>query len=218
MDLEKSIIKKSLCFDIGANVGSWCLANIDYFDKIIAIEASHYIYTELCKKNSDKIITLNYAVCNNNCNDVKFYHCKTHHTLSTLNKDWFTNPKSRFYSERNNILEIICKTITIDKLIEIYGKPDFIKVDVECAEYECISSLNTKIDILCFEWTAEYNELSFKCLDYLENLGYTKFYIQDTDNYTFRPPENEFILSILDAKKILSTKIIKSDWGMLWCK
>ena len=137
---------------------------------------------------------------------IKFYHCKTHHTLSTLNKDWFTNPKSRFYGERNNILEIICKTITIDKLIEIYGKPDFIKVDVECAEYECISSLNTKIDILCFEWTAEYNELSFKCLDYLENLGYTKFYIQDTDNYTFRPPENEFILSILDAKKYYQLK------------
>ena len=33
MDLEKLIIKKSLCFDIGANIGSWCLANINYFDK-----------------------------------------------------------------------------------------------------------------------------------------------------------------------------------------
>lgn len=27
-------------FDIGSNIGSWALANIDYCDKIISIEAS----------------------------------------------------------------------------------------------------------------------------------------------------------------------------------
>jgi len=37
----------------------------------------------------------------------------------------------------------------------------------------------------------EYNELSFKFLNYLENIKYTKFYIQVRNIYTFRPPENK---------------------------
>jgi hypothetical protein len=55
-------------------------------------------------------------------------------------------------------------------------------------------------------------------LDYLENLGYTKFYIQDGYDYTFKPPENEFNYSILNAKILLSTKIDRFDGGMIWCK
>ena len=42
-------LEKKLCFDIGANVGRWSIANIDNFDKIIAIEASPYIFDELQK-------------------------------------------------------------------------------------------------------------------------------------------------------------------------
>jgi len=213
------MLKKSLCFDIGAHIGCWSTANIDKFDKIIAIEASPYIYNELKNKESDKLITINYAVCNNDLKDISFYHCHAYGgVLSTINKDWLTNPKSRFYNERDNYIEIISKTITIDKLIEEYGKPDFIKIDVECGEYDCILSLTTKIDLLCFEWAAEYNEVSFKCLDYLEKLGYTHFYIQEADEYTFRPLEEDYINDILIIKNLLSKKIHCANWGMIWCK
>jgi FkbM family methyltransferase len=213
------MLKKSLCFDIGAHIGCWSTANIDKFDKIIAIEASPYIYDVLKNNASDKLTTINYAVCNNDLKDISFYHCHAYNgVLSTTNKDWLTNPKSRFYDQRDNYIEITCKTITIDKLIEQYGKPDFIKIDVECGEYDCISSLTTKIDILCFEWAAEYNEMSFKCLDYLENLGYTHFYIQEADDYTFRPLEEDYINDISIIKNLLSNKIHGTNWGMIWCK
>lgn len=202
-------------FDIGSNIGLWSLKNIELCDKIISIEASPLTFSRLvnnCK--NDKIILLNYAVCNNNCNDITFYQANCD-VISTINKDWLTKDTSRF----NNYpyTEITCKTITIDKLIEQYGLPDLIKIDVEGGEYECIASLTQKVQLLCFEWASEVNDITFKCLDYLLNLGYTEFYIQNEDNYLFRPQDNDFYdISIIKTK--LSNTIPKKDWGMIWCR
>jgi FkbM family methyltransferase len=202
-------------FDIGSNIGLWSLGNINLCDKIISIEASPITFNKLvnnCK--NDKIILLNYAVCNNNGNDITFYQANCD-ALSTINKDWLTKHTSRFYNHPYR--EITCKTITIDKLIEQYGLPDLIKIDVEGGEYECIISLTQKVKLLCFEWASEVNDITFKCIDYLLNLGYTQFYIQHSDNYLFRPQDNDFY-DISTIKTKLSSTIPKLDWGMIWCK
>lgn len=202
-------------FDIGSNIGNWSLANINYCDKIISIEASPITFNKLvnhCKH--DKIVLLNYAVCNNNGNDITFYQAECD-LVSTMNKDWLTGNTSRFYN--HPYTEITCKTITIDKLIQQYGLQDLIKIDVEGGEYECISSLTQKVNLLCFEWASETNILTFNCIDYLFNLGYTKFYIQNMDDYTFRPGDNDFY-DISTIKTKLINTIPKYDWGMIWCK
>lgn len=203
-------------FDIGANVGNWTLSNINNCEKIISVEASPITYNKLknnCKR-SDKIIPINYAVCNNNGNDIKFYIAKCD-TLSTINRDWLDNKTSRFYGTEYK--EINCKTITIDNLIKEYGTPNLIKIDVEGGEYDCISSLTQKVDLLCFEWASEVNHITFKCLDHLFSIGFTKFYIQSEDNYTFRPQDNDF-KDITVVKRILLSTIPKIHWGMIWCK
>lgn len=202
-------------FDIGANIDKWSLANINQCKKIITIEASPITFNKLvdnCK--NDKIILLNYAVCNNNGNDITFYQAESD-TLSTINKEWLTAESSRFYNHRYT--EINCKTITIDKLIEQYGLPDMIKIDVEGGEYECICSLTQKVKLLCFEWASETNIITFNCIDYLYNLGYTQYYIQIFDDYSFRPQDNDFY-DINTIKTKLSNTIPKEDWGMIWCK
>jgi FkbM family methyltransferase len=201
-------------FDIGSNIGLWSLANIDTCDKIISIEASHITFNRLFNncKNINKLELLNYAVCNNNGNDIIFYQANCD-VLSTLNKEWLTNTTSRFYNQPYT--EIICKTITLDKLIEVYGIPSLIKIDVEGGEYECITSLTRKVDNLCFEWASEVNDINFKCIDYLFNLGFTQFYLQFEDNYTFRPHEY-YDIDIIKGK--LNNTIAKQDWGMIWCK
>jgi len=196
-------------FDIGANIGNWALANIDKCDKIISVEASPITFNRLvdnCK--NDKIILLNYAVCNNNGNDITFYQADCD-VISTINKDWLTSDTSRFYNYPYK--EIICKTISIDKLIEDYGIPDFIKIDVEGGEYDCITSLTQKIKLISFEWASETNTVTLQCIDYLFHLGYTHYYIQNEDNYTFRPNDNDFY-DISTIKEKLSNMIPKQDW------
>jgi len=188
-------------FDIGSNVGNWSLANSKQCDKIISIEASPTTFKKLVDncKNDDNIILLNYAVCNNNGNDITFYQADCD-TLSTINKEWLTAETSRFHNA--SYTEITCKTITID---------------VEGGEYECIRSLTQKVELLCFEWASETNTITLNCIDYLFTLGYTKYYIQMQDNYLFRPNDDEFC-NIFTVKQKLSTTIPKRDWGMIWCK
>lgn len=201
-------------FDIGANIGKWALENINKCQQIISVEASPITFEKL-KKNcvNPKIILLNYAVCDNNGQDITFYHADSD-TLSTLNKSWLTDSKSRFYNH-TKFKEIICKTITIDDLINKYGMPKLIKIDVEGGEYECIKSLTQKVDLLCFEWAAEMIVVAHNCIDYLTSIGFTKFFIQNTDEHSFRPTE---FYDIDIVKQKLNSTIPKRDWGMVWCK
>jgi FkbM family methyltransferase len=203
-------------FDIGANVGKWAIANAHNSSTIISVEASPITYQRLVNSVSmyNNIQVLNYAVCDNSGKDITFYdaHCDT---ISTINKDWLCSPSSRFCNSA--FTEITCKTITLDSLIEIYGLPSLIKIDVEGGEYECIKSLSKKVDLLCFEWASEVNNITFNCLDYLTTLGFTKFYVQFTDNYTFRPDEDKYVTVSL-VKKQLEATVPKQEWGMLWCK
>jgi FkbM family methyltransferase len=212
---EEPIIVKNekLCFDIGANVGAWSLKNIDKYDKIIAVEADENTFAKI-KQNvlhNNKILPINYAACDSKEEYINFYRCDSD-VLSTLNKDWLDGGKSRF---NLNYTEILCKTISIDKLIKLYGMPELIKIDVEQGEYDCIKSLTQKVDTLCFEWASEFFEISLNCLNYLYKLGFRMFFVQFTDDYIFRPTE---YYNIETAKQILGNTTPKHEWGMVWCK
>jgi FkbM family methyltransferase len=204
-------------FDIGANIGNWSLENVHTADKIITIEASSSTFNRLISnvKNNSKIIPLNFAVCNNDGNDIVFYDAHYDDVFSTINKEWLTSPNSRFYGKPYR--EIMCKTITIDKLIETYGIPELIKIDVEGGEYGCISSLSQRVNHLCFEWASEVNDITFKCIDHLSALGFASFYLQMQDNYTFRPNPDQYFDGNTLKNKLLATKP-KIDWGMIWCQ
>jgi FkbM family methyltransferase len=205
-----------LCFDIGANIGSWTITNKDEYSKIISVEASETTYTELVKNMAnlgDRCVPLNYAVCNNNNEEVTFYS-STHSDLSSLNKEWYSE-KSRFANIPYTAIR--CKSITLDKLIEEYGKPELIKIDVEGGEYEVISSLSSKTQTLCFEWATEMNDITFKCLDHLYNLGYEEYCVQYSDAYTYRPQTSDY-KSMNDVKSELMNTRDKIDWGMIWAR
>ena len=209
-------VKNKICFDIGANIGNWSLANLSLYNKIICVEASYNIYNKLQQNfsNNNSVVCLNYAVCNNNGNDITFFESPVD-TLSSLNKEWLTSESSRFHNTPYK--EVLCKTITIDNMISQYGIPTLIKIDVEGGEYECLSSLSIKVNELCFEWASEVNNITFKCLDYLLTIGFDKFYIQYEDNYLFRPNDIDYkTIEIVKSELLLC--VPKKEWGMIWCK
>jgi len=202
-------------FDIGANIGLWAKANIQFTDKIIAVEASPITFMRLVQNvNNSNIVCLNFAACNNDGKDIPFYQGEAD-TLSTLNEEWFTSSESRFHNHPH--FQIICKTITLDALISEFGVPDLIKIDVEAGEYDCISSLTQKVNLLCFEWASELNAITFKCLDYLLTIGFTEFYLQNGDSYTFRPESDDFY-NVDTIKLLLINSVVRLDMGMVWCR
>ena len=201
-------------FDIGSNIGNWSLENINFCDKIIAVEAVPETFNILlCNtRDNSNIVAINYAVCDSPNDEIVFYKAE-HSTLSTLNIDWLMNNKSRFFGTKHT--QINCKTITIDKLIDLYGVPELIKIDTEGGEYECVKSLTQKVNNLCFEWASETNDITFKCIDHLYNLGFKEFYLQHQDNYLFRP---DTYYNMDHLKTMINKTTPKIDWGMIWCR
>jgi hypothetical protein len=69
--------------------------------------------------------------------------------------------------------------------------------------------------LLCFEWASETNNITFNCLEYLSKIGFTEYYIQDRDDYTFVP---SFFYSKEDCINKLLRTVAKKDFGMIWCR
>ena len=63
---------------------------------------------------------------------------------------------------------------TLDNLIEKYGTPAFIKIDVEGYEYQVIQGLSKPVSMLSLEFVPEIIESTYKCIDYLQHLGKIK--------------------------------------------
>jgi FkbM family methyltransferase len=141
-------------------------------------------------------------------------------TVSSLNKEWITDPRSRFgeTSPHHNKItsEIKVSTTTIDAMITAYGMPDLIKVDVEGAEHIVLKSLTQKANTVCFEWASEWDKETFICMDHMVSLGYTRFHIQYKDDYAYRPAQYE--LTADDVKDRFKTMTPHAEWGMIWCQ
>jgi FkbM family methyltransferase len=92
-------------------------------------------------------------------------------TISTFSEKW---KKGRFSNEIWDET-VAVQVTTLDKLIEKYGNPRYVKVDVEGFEYEVLQGLTRKSGIISFEFTAEYVADAIKSILYLAALGYEKF-------------------------------------------
>jgi FkbM family methyltransferase len=211
-------IRIPLVFDIGANAGKYAIANYRNGDvKIVSVEASPITFNKLKEATKNTTIdTLNYAIAGSDKTTVAFHHCHGADVLSTTDIDWLTSPSSRFGNYGNTIQTIRVPTMTLDTLIEQYWIPDIIKIDVEGSEDEVVSSLNQKVPIVSFEWAAEWNVKTLKAIDHLYSLGFTRFHIQDRDEYTYFPPTFEH--SYESVKSTLLQKTHKVDWGMVWAQ
>ena len=208
-------VRIPLLFDIGANVGAYALANYRNGDtKIVSVEGSPVTYIALQDAvKGTSIDTLQYAV-SSQAPSIVFHHCHGAHTLSTTDVAWLTSPESRFGNYGPTIESMVVPTITLDALIERYWVPDIVKIDVEGAEDDVISSLTQKVPLLCFEWAAEWAGKNVRAIDLLVSLGFTKFHIQNGDGYAYMPREME--LSHMEATSLLRGKAAKVDWGMVW--
>jgi FkbM family methyltransferase len=78
--------------------------------------------------------------------------------------------------------------VTMHMLAAHYGKPDYVKIDVEGAELDALSGMTFKSEFLTFEFHGKFKLDTVGCFSRLVGLGYTKAVISTTDiDYSAEP-------------------------------
>jgi FkbM family methyltransferase len=206
-----------IIFDIGCNVGSWTEANYSKDKEFVCVEAEPEMArrTKTKFKDVDNIIVLSNAVSDKDDEEIDLYLTvnNQHPVLPSCVKRWETPSRFGYLFDHTPVK---VKTITIDRLIELYGEPDHIKIDVEGYENIALRGLTHKSGMVSFEWGEEEKENVFEAISYLQTLGYDKFALHETDDYTFTPDkwvDYDMIKNIVNGTLVPERQY---KWGMIF--
>jgi len=206
----------NLVFDIGSNVGT----TVEFFsqkaNKVIGFEPNPRLVEILRRRFNNRNVIIDSRGLSNEIGEKKFRIANAD-TISTFSEDWVNN--SRFTGGYSWNEGIIVDTTTLDSVIEQYGTPDYIKIDVEGYEFEVLTSLTKVLEntIISFEWAEEQKNKIEQTIKYLFNLGYKKFSYTEADKILmdveidWRTIDKLNLIENLDDQR-------KDKWGMIYVK
>ena len=182
--LEKNLLnkidKKSICLDIGANIGNHTLFFSEFFEKVIAFEPlydSHELLNFNCR-NKKNIITYNIGL--SNISESRYLYSYQSSALGSATL------------EKSNQIEKFKKKVNLFKFDDFYNekiskdlKISLIKIDVEDHEYKVIKGMEQFLKdnnpVLIFEHHKKHfyknqNIIVSNIINLLKNYGYIFFY------------------------------------------
>ena len=199
-----------LVFDLGYNRGAFSrkIKNIYVHAKIIGVDANSNFST-------NDVHFINAAITDKLEEKIDFHICDDNLDISSINTDWIEKIRHNHFYENSHRIEKIT-SITIDYLIEKYGIPDLIKLDIEGAELMALNGLSVKAGLILFEFSEEYFFNAIKCVDRLKQLGYNEFsYTLNDDNFNINLEYHKW--EDLGLQNIMRPNE-KEYWGMIYAK
>ena len=163
--------KGDLVFDVGANRGVKVYAMRKLGARVIAVEplAGHpsnlvphlkYVFGD------DPNVTIISQALGAETGTVKLWAHKVFPGYSSTNRGWImTRPP------KDNLIECVVPVTTLDALIERFGEPTFIKIDVEAGEDKVLAGLSIPVAALNFEFHRGFAGVAMKCITRLEKLA-----------------------------------------------
>lgn len=170
-----------LCFDIGANRGrkTWIMrqlgARVVAVDPLFAFADGREFVPEFAWRwGKDRMVkTVARAVAPGRSVTLAINRFMPY--VSSMDRAWMTesshgtsHPEQPYYRE-TSLVERTVATITLDGLINIYGVPAFMKVDVEGAENVVFSTLSTPVPACNMEFHRDW--IPDGAMRHLERLG-----------------------------------------------
>ena len=161
-----------LCFDVGANVGNRIEPLLTIGAKVVAVEPQEKCYKKIQKTYGDKVILVTEGLGECEC-EKDFYIADTT-TISSFSEEWIKSMKEGRFNTYDWSKTVRVKITTLDNLIEKYGVPKFIKIDVEGYELEVLKGLSSPIKFVSFEYIVpEQTHRAKDCIKRLETIDKT---------------------------------------------
>jgi FkbM family methyltransferase len=190
-----------LCFDIGANLGNRTRCFRHLGCKVVAVEPQEQCFRKLQQHfgGDPDIHLLHKAVGREEGEAV--LHLSSNHVLASLSTPFIERMKEsgRFKSGWNGKETV--EVTTMDRLIDEFGDPAFIKIDVEGFESEVLTGLTRPVRALSIEWTPEFPENTRACLLHLVELGDYEFNLSWGESMRFSRPQwrsLESMMAVID--------------------
>ncbi len=210
---------KDIYFDIGANYGNRIEPISKDGFKIIAVEPQKKCINFLKRKYGNRIEIIPKGL--GETEELRTFYISNSHTISTFSEDWIkdTTESGRFkqYSwEKKEEIELT----TLDVLINQYGIPKFIKIDVEGYETEVLQGLTQPIEYISFEYCVPENQHSIiECIDRLVKISKAhKIEFNYSVGESMEWALSDWLSPDQMKKEISSTKFIKTNFGDIYSK
>ena len=175
----------ALCFDIGANHGEHTAAFLSLgARRVVAVEPqpeiAEFIINALPNEIRRGTLVVRAQAVGPQRGVAKLFPAQDPHksmsTLSTLFRDISRDNGGRW----EEAAAIDVEVLTLDSLIDEFGVPDYIKIDVEGFDLEVLRGLSQPIGLLSFEFNTQPGllEIAEKCIAQIDLLGDYEFNYQ----------------------------------------
>ncbi|MCB0763119.1 MAG: FkbM family methyltransferase [Flavobacteriales bacterium] len=153
-----------LCFDVGANIGNRVAPLLAVGARVVAVEPQPECYRVLDLRFGKRIELVRKGLAAEP-GTMQMYLSKEH-VLSSFSKEWIDTVQQGRFSHTRWDRTITVEMTTLDALIRTYGRPRFIKIDVEGFESTVLSGLSRSVPYISFEYTLpEQRDKAIACID-----------------------------------------------------
>lgn len=167
----------ALCFDVGAHVGNrvGCFRSLGA--RVVAIEPQpDFIRVLRFLYGRDSGVEIVPQAVGREPGTAELFVSERTPTVTTLSQTWIDNVKrdpgfEKVRWSRGERVEVV----TLQSLVERYGEPSFVKVDVEGFEGEVLAGLAAPVRALSFEYLPASRDVAIECIDRLAGLAAYRF-------------------------------------------
>ena len=166
-----------LVFDVGAHVGDRVASFRRLGARVVAVEPQPALYRALkLLFGRDANVTLMRSAVGDTCGTAEMRINPKNPTISTLSDDFIAaSRKAVGWQGESWSRSIEVPMTTLDTLVDTYGTPAFVKIDVEGFEAKVLQGLSQPPPALSFEFTTIQRAVGIECLERCAALGYTQF-------------------------------------------